>query len=254
MALLNVTPWGDTINGAPGPQPGVYDYVGQEQGQYDDVFGPGFNGMDFIEAARPALEQAGGGDSAGTIGVNFLQLIHESSYYPEVRALYNEAGLDLKSDATTLDQGENIASDRAAYIWNERTSIPTGQLQVPELDMKTISDQLVPVQQERYYAELVRQAGDSALLAQSFVDAQGHCNFTPAELVAGVQALVSRVKTGNWGNVATAAQLNSVADALPTALGGGAFIPFWPERLTASIPPPFGPLFPELPFASTAWP
>jgi len=53
MALLNVSPWGDTLNGAPGPQPGVDDYVGQEQGQYDDIFGPGFNGMDFIEAARP---------------------------------------------------------------------------------------------------------------------------------------------------------------------------------------------------------
>ena len=248
MALLNVSPWGDTLpNGSPGPQPGVYDYLGQEQGQYDDVFGPGFNGMDFIEAARPALEQAAGGDSAGTIGVNFWQLIHESSYYPEVRALYNEAGLDLKRDTATLDEGENIAPDRAAYIWNEQTSVPTGHLQIPELDMKTISDQLVPVQQERYYAELVRQAGDSALLAQSFVEAQGHCNFTPAELVAGVEALASRVKTGSWGNVATAAQLDSVADALPSALGGGAFIPFWPERLTAAIPPAFGPLLPELP-------
>jgi hypothetical protein len=55
------------------------------------------------------------------------------------------------------------------------------------------------------------------------------------------------VKTGSWGNVATAAQLDSVADALPSALGGGAFIPFWPERLTAAIPPAFGPLLPELP-------
>jgi hypothetical protein len=254
MALLNVSPWGDTLNGSPGPQPSVYDYVGQEQGQFDDVFGPGFNGMDFIEAARPALEQAAGGDSAGTTGVNFWQLVHESSYYPEVRALYEEAGLDLKSDTATLDEGENIAPDRAAYIWNEQTSVPTGRLQVPELDMKTISDQLVPVQQERYYAELVRQAGDSALLAQSFVAAQGHCNFTPAELVAGVQALASRVNTGSWGNVATAAQLDSVADALPSALGGGAFIPFWPERLTAAIPPPFGPLFPELPFGISALP
>ena len=244
MAFLNVSPWGDTVpGGGPGPIPSIYDYAGQEQGQYDDVFGPGFNGMDFIEAARPALEQAAGGDSAGTIGVNFEQLIHESSYYPEVRALYNEAGLDVRSDIATLDAGENIAPDRAAYQWNQQTSVPTGRLQVPELDMKTVSDQLVPVQQERYYRQLVRDAGDSDLLAQSFVEAQGHCNFTPAELVAGVHALAARVQSGSWSGLATAAALNSAADALPGPLGGGIFIPFWPERLTAGIPLRFGPLF-----------
>ncbi len=231
MAFLNVSPWGGAT------VPSIYDYVGQEQGQFDDIFGPGFNGMDFIEAARPALEQAAGGDSAGTIGVDFARLLYRSSYYPEVRALYNEAGLDLRSDLRALESGANISPDHTAYKWNLRTSVPTGHLQVPELDMKTISDQLVPVQQERYYEGTVRSAGDSDLLRQSFVDAQGHCNFTPAELVAGVQALNTRVATGSWGNVYTAAALNTAADALPSADGGGAFIPFYPERLTAAIPP-----------------
>ena len=108
---------------------------------------------------------------------------------------------------------------------------------MPELDLHTISDQLVPVQQERYYHTLVARAGDSALLRQAFAQAQGHCNFTPADLVAALHALESRVATGRWGNGATASRLNAAAQALPVNLGGGNFIPFWPDRLTGVIPP-----------------
>ncbi len=231
MAFLNVSPWGGTTI------PNIYDYLGQEQGQYADYFTGSFPAIAFIVTAREQLEAAAGGEGAGTVGVDFSRLLHESSYYPEVKALYNEAGLSLRGDLETLEQGADLRPDEAAYQWLTRTSVPTGHLQVPELDLKTISDQLVPVQQERYYDTLVARAGDSRLLRQAFVEAQGHCNFTPAELVAGVQALASRVTTGSWGNVATAAALNSEADGLGSALGGGAFVPFWPEKLTGGFFP-----------------
>jgi hypothetical protein len=66
-----------------------------------------------------------------------------------------------------------------------------------------------------------------------------------------VQALATRLTSGSWGGVATAAALNGAADSLPTALGGGAFIPFWPERLTGSLSPldQF-----ERPFGNPPWP
>ncbi len=232
MAFLNVSPWGGSSI------PNIYDYEGQEQGQYDDYFvGGASSAISFIVTAREQLEAAAGGEGSGTVGVDFARLLHHSSYYPEVKALYDEAGLSLKSDLETLTQNANLRPDRAAYRWLARTSVPTGRLQVPELDLKTISDQLVPVQQENYYHGLVRRAGDSALLRQAFVQAQGHCNFTTADLVAGVQALATRVTTGRWGDVATATALNAAADALPTSLGGGNFLPFWPDRLTAGISP-----------------
>jgi hypothetical protein len=232
MAFLNVSPWGGAT------VPNIYDYLGQEQGQYDDYFvGGSGSALSFIMTAREQLEAAAGGEGAGTIGVDFTRLLHQSSYYPEVKALYNEADLSLKGDLGTLTRNADLRPDKAAYRWLARTSVPTGHLQVPELDLKTISDQLVPVQQESYYHGLVVRAGDQALLRQAFVNAQGHCNFTPAELVAGVQALVTRVSTNAWGNVATATQLNAAADALPAGLDGGAFIPFWPERLTGAISP-----------------
>jgi hypothetical protein len=231
-AFLNVSPWGGATI------PGIYDYVGQEQGQYDDYFTSGpFNALTFIVEGRGQIEAAAGGESSGTVGVDFARLLHESSYYPEVRALYNEAGLSLRSDLRTLVANADLRPDKRAYRSLARTSVPTGRLQVPELDLHTISDQLVPVQQERYYHELVARAGDSDLLRQAFAHAQGHCNFTPADLIAGLHALESRVATGSWHDSATAARLNAAADALSSSLGGGNFIPFWPERLTGAIPP-----------------
>jgi hypothetical protein len=238
MAFLNVSPWGDQT------PPSIYDYAAQEQGQYDDYFvsNGGLSAIQFIEIARGQLEAAAGGESAGTVGVDFARLLYHSSYYPEVKALYDEAGLNLQADLATLAAGANLRPDPGAYFWNQRTSVPSGQLQVPELDLKTISDQLVPVQQESYYHQLVARSGDDALLRQAFVAAQGHCNFTPAELVAGVQALAARVKTGAWGSLASAGALNAAAAALPSNLGGGAFVPFWPNKVTGVVSP-----FDELP-------
>jgi hypothetical protein len=231
MAFLNVSPWGGSTI------PNIYDFVGQEQGQYDDYFTGGFTGLEFIVDGRNQIEAAAGGESSGTLGVNFARLLRQSSYYPEVRALYNDAGLSLGADLATLRQHANLRPDAAAYRWLARTSVPTGHLQVPELDVHTISDQLVPVQQESYYHTLVARAGDTALLRQAFVQAQGHCNFTSADLIAGLKALETRVASGTWGNVATATQLNTAANALDPSLGGGNFLPFWPNKLTGAIPP-----------------
>ncbi len=232
MAFLNVSPWGGSTI------PNIYDYAGQEAGQYQDYFTgpPGFSAIAFIVTAREQIEQAAGGESAGTVGVDFARLLHESSYYPEVRALYNDAGLSLRGDVAALERNAHLRPDRSAYRWLSETSVPNGRLRVPELDIHTISDQLIPVQNERWYHALVARAGDSNLLRQAFTLSQGHCNFTPADTVAALHALETRVNTGSWGNVATSTSLDAAANALPTSLGGGNFVPFWPERLTGGLP------------------
>ena len=122
----------------------------------------------------------------------------------------------------------------------------------PELDLHTISDQLVPVQQENYYRHTVAFAGRSDLLRQAFVQRQLHCNLTPSELVAGVQAVGQRVETGRWGHLADPAALNAAAGATGLgSFGAPAFIPYEPGRLSGdngpfdpftggSFPFPFG--------------
>jgi hypothetical protein len=105
---------------------------------------------------------------------------------------------------------------------------------VPELDMHTVGDNLVPVQNENYYRQLVDRAGRGDLLRQAYTESFGHCNFSPSELVAGVEAISQRVSTGRWGDVATAASLEQAADA--TNLGPANFTNYHPGALTGAVP------------------
>jgi hypothetical protein len=108
--------------------------------------------------------------------------------------------------------------------------VPTGRLQVPELDLHTVHDPLVPVEMENQYAAVVRRAGANSLLRQAFVDRFGHCSFTPAEYVAGIGALRHRVESGRWDSVAQPQALQTSASAL--GLGSAAFGHFEPPALS----------------------
>jgi hypothetical protein len=152
-----------------------------------------------------------------------------------VRKLYRTAGLDLKADLETLDAGAAIGADPDAVASLEETSVPTGNLQVPELTLHTTADPLVPVQHEGVYAESVRRAGANSLLRQAYVERWGHCSFTPAELVAGVEALRQRVDTGRWDSVAQPQTLQASASAL--GLGDAAFVPYQPPALSGDNGP-----------------
>ena len=251
MSLMNVADW------APGQaMPSPFDADAQELGQYNIQFlnsgpPPLSSTMDFVQFARPYIDIADGGGSASwTKGVNFGRLLYESSYAPEVISLYRQAGLNLNRDLEQLTRNANITADPAAIRSLEQTSVPTGRIQVPELDMHTISDQLVPVQQENYYRNTVAFAGRSQLLRQAFIQRQLHCNFNPSELVAGVLAIQHRVNTGHWDAVATPAALQASATSLAAAdpsLGAAAFIPFFP-------PPLSGNNGPFDPFTGGSWP
>ena len=228
---MNVGTWA-TGESMPAP----HDYAAQEQQQYDVQFKPAAppisTTMDFVEFGRPYIEQAAGGNGSWTEGVDFARLLARSPYLPEVASLYRAAGLDLRRDLATLTRDADVKADPGALRSLDRSSVPTGRLQAPELDMHTISDQLVPVQQENYYRQTVERAERGSLLRQAFVQRQLHCNFTPAELVAGVLAVQHRVQTGRWGSVATPARLESKALAL--GRGGAAFMPYEPGVLSGA--------------------
>jgi hypothetical protein len=235
MAFMNVATWA-----AGEPMPGLHDYLAQEQAQYDVQFKPTgppplATTMDFVEFARPSIEQAAGGNGSWTRGVDFSRLLSESSYAPEVISLYHAAGLDLRQDLRALTRDANISADPGAIRALVRTSVPTGRLQVPELDMHTIADQLVPVQQENYYRKTVERARRDDLLRQAFVGRQLHCNFTSAELVAGVEAVQKRITAHHWGRVATPGQLEAAATQL--GLGDAAFIRYEPATLSGNNGP-----------------
>jgi hypothetical protein len=232
LAFLNAAPW-DPSATAPTPDS---DPAGQEAAQYDLEFTGAFSILDFIELGRASIDQADGGSANWNAGVDYAAELAKSPYRYEVQALYKAAGLNLGGDLADLTQNADIKPDPAAVRSLEQTSVPTGHLEVPELDLHTIGDNLVPVQMENYYGHQVAAAGDSSLLRQAFVDSFGHCNFTPAELVAGVLAISHRVTTGQWGQVADPSSLNQVASGLD--LGAAQFAEnYYPGPLTGAVGP-----------------
>ena len=219
-ALLNEAGW------FPGSaKPGAGDYAAQEAQEYQWLTTG--SALSFVVGGRYWIELSAGGDSSSTKGVDYAGLLRGSSHLRQVQALYRAAGLDLRADLADLTSHASITGSGSALSWMLRTSVPTGRLRAPELDLHTISDQLVPVEQERQYAARVAAAGRSGLLRQVYADHAGHCNFTTAELVAAANAVRTRVTTGRW-EVAPA-QLNSAATAL--GLDGSSFLPYHPSRL-----------------------
>jgi hypothetical protein len=229
FALLNVVPV------APGiPEPAPNDAAAVEATQYASAV-QSFPLLDFIQFGRYWIELAAGGNGSWTRGEDFAELLNHSPYHDVVRELYRSAGLDVKADLDTLNSGATIGADPDAIASLEQTSVPTGTLAVPELTLHTTADPLVPVQHESVYADVVRRAGASSLLRQAYVDHWGHCAFTPAEIVASVEALRHRVETGRWDSVAQAQALQATASAL--GLGDAAFVHYEPPALSGDNGP-----------------
>ncbi|MGW2422872.1 alpha/beta hydrolase [Streptomyces sp. NPDC001709] len=221
-AFLNLPAW------APGrDRPAPADWAGQEGQQYA-WFAQGI--LSFVEGGRYAVEQSVGGNNSWNRGVDYARLLAGSVHAPQVRALYRAAGLDLGADLASLTRGASISADPAAVRTAQRTSSAGQGLGVPLLDVHTIADNLVPVEQERRFGDRVRAAGDGTLLRQAYVERQGHCTFTTAETVAALHALEHRVTTGHWDEAATPAALQRSATAL--GLDGAAYAPYRPARLT----------------------
>jgi hypothetical protein len=221
-ALLNEPTW---FSGTAPPPPS--DYAAQEQQQASEL--TSFV-LTFIMTGRYQIELAAGGNSSFTRGVDYARMMQRSSFLPEVKSLYRAAGLSLDTDLSTLTRNADITADPGAIAALGRTSMVTGRLSVPELDIHTIDDQLVPVEQENWYRQRVTRAGSSPLFRQAFVDATGHCNFQPAGYIAALRALEYRLGTGRWGELTQPGALNAAASA--TGLGAfDPYIPFEPPAL-----------------------
>ncbi|WP_328484310.1 alpha/beta hydrolase [Streptomyces sp. NBC_00377] len=221
-AYLNLPAW------SPGKdRPAATDWAGQEAQQYD-WFAQSL--LSFLEIPRYAMEQSVGGNNSWNRGVDYADLLANSPHAPQVHALYQAAGLDLRADLSALTKGATITADPAAVRRAQQTSSAGQGLDVPLLDIHTTGDNLVPVEQENRFAARVRASGDGALLRQAFVERQGHCTFTTAETVAALHALEHRVSTGHWDNVATPIALQKSATAL--GLDGAAYVPYQPAQLS----------------------
>jgi pimeloyl-ACP methyl ester carboxylesterase len=206
------------------PEPAPTDYTTQESNQFLWFQNPDSL---FSFSLRSELEARAGGNPSWNTGVNYFRQLDRSIDRNEVRALYEQAGLNLEQDLRTLNGAPRITADPAAVAYLEKYIVFNGQIHIPVLTMHTIGDGLVLPEDEQAYASVVRSADNGRLLRQTFVQRAGHCAFTSSELVSTFQTLVHRIDSGRWDETTTAGAMNATAAA--TGLGSpSAFVQFRP--------------------------
>jgi pimeloyl-ACP methyl ester carboxylesterase len=204
------------------PEPAATDFATQEANQFlwdAEVDFP------FVFAFRAELEARAGGNVSWTTGVDFEDQLERSRDRDEVHALYNEAGLNLHEDLEALNHAARIKANPDAVEYLERNIIFNGRINIPVLTLHTSGDGLVVVENESAYKKVVDEADNEKFLRREFVHRAGHCSFTPAETIAAVEKLLSRLDNGKWPD-SEPDDLNAVAAALgpnfnifPTAQG-----------------------------------
>ncbi|MEU2420975.1 alpha/beta fold hydrolase [Streptomyces sp. NPDC007851] len=208
-ALYDVPGWNDTAT----PRPAPTDWDTQQAGQYRAVVGliglPAF-------VWRQEAERRAGGNMSWNTGVDYAAMLHNSPSLPEVSQLYREAGRSLRTDLGDLGRAPRVVADQKAVGWMDRTSVFTGRLRTPQLDIHTTGDPLIPVQAESAYRRAATAAGSAALLRQGYVDNAGHCTFSPGEQVAALHTLEDRITSGHWQG-SDPASLNARARAADPA-------------------------------------
>jgi hypothetical protein len=140
--------------------------------------------------------------------------------------------MSLDADIAKLNAAPRVSADSNALAYLEQNIVFNGDLGgKPVLTMHTTGDGLVVNTDEQAYRSVVNKAGNGPLLREVFVHRAGHCQFTPAETVAALEALISRLDTGHWAGVTDTDTLNASATALgPLNVAPASFISFEPAR------------------------
>jgi pimeloyl-ACP methyl ester carboxylesterase len=225
-ALADTPGWFTTGSAEPAPT----DYTAQEANQFlweSEVTFP------FVFAFRAELEGRADGNVSWNTGVNYFADLAKSADLPEVKALYQAAGLSLTKDLLTLNDAPRISAKPSAVAYLTKYISFNGDISIPVLTMHTTGDGLVVPENEQAYRSVVDRAGNGDLLRQIFVNRAGHCAFTPAETITAVQTLLNRLSTGHW-NVPSPAGLNAEAAAL-----GPQYNIFAVSGLPQATPPAF---------------
>lgn len=156
---------------------------------------------------RQEAESRAGGNPSWNTGVDYTAMLHRSPLHKEVAEAYKEAGVSLRADLNALGRAPRISADAPAVRWMRDTSVFKGRLMDPQLNIHTTGDTLIPVQAESAYRRAAAATGSGRLLAQAYVDAPGHCTFSPGEMLGALRTLETRLDTGRWEASPTA--LNS---------------------------------------------
>src|SRR5260370_13943923 len=123
-------------------EPAASDYWGHELNQFlwqQQVDFP------FVFAFRAELEARARGNVSWNTGVDYRKQFDRSIGREEVRALYEQAGLDLEDDLERLNETARISADQEAVHYLETNIMFNGEIHIPVLTLHTKGGGLVVV-------------------------------------------------------------------------------------------------------------
>jgi pimeloyl-ACP methyl ester carboxylesterase len=132
-ALADLPGWFDPAS----PEPASQDVTAQEQNQF---LREQQLDLAFLFLGRAELEARAGGNPSWNTGVNYSQQLERSADHDEVQALYQQAGLSLESDLSTLAAAPRIQADPGAVQYLSNSIIFNGQVRIPILTLHTTGD------------------------------------------------------------------------------------------------------------------
>ena len=100
--------------------------------------------------------------------VDYRRQFERSADAAEVRALYEQAGLDLEADRKMPNETTRISAGRQATAYLERNIIYDGDIHIPVLTLHTTGDGLVVVENESAYKQVVWEDGNGEFLRRTF--------------------------------------------------------------------------------------
>jgi pimeloyl-ACP methyl ester carboxylesterase len=205
------------------PRPGAKDYAAQAE-QLHRAFAMG------VFVPRTDQERRAGGITSWNTGVDYSVQLRRSGLVPLVRHFYREAGLDLDADLKRLAAAPRIAADPQAVAWFRANYVPTGQLRIPMLTLQAVGDGVTIPAIHGGLQSIVDAAGHRRELAQLWIEAAGHCIFSPAEMLAALKTLEQRIESGRW-SISPRDVGRRAADSTGTAPGGTRFTRFTPPAM-----------------------
>jgi len=144
----------------------------------------------------------GGGQLSWNVGVDYGRFFENGNEYQKraVRALYQEAGLDLDADLQQVNDFPRVEADRQAVeYWSQTGRTVWGEPEIPVFRMHAIGDYIVPPSPVQGYNDLIRENGKDDLYRSATVEYVTHCGFPVGAVSAAVETMMRRLDTGIWG-------------------------------------------------------
>ena len=99
-------------------------------------------------------------------------------------------------DAALNDGVKRYRSDAKAREYVVKWYTPSGKLTRPFIELHDTGDPLVPASDPFEYAMAAQRAGHGDDFVQKYVNREGHCVFTPAEIAQAFDELIDWTRTG----------------------------------------------------------